>query len=148
MRKSAIYLYLAVAVILLFGVSAVVAQPTEPYPIGEITIHAKQVSAGVGWTWGSGTLMFKGKTYHLGIKGLNVAAVGLSKFTAKGDVYNLKTPSDLAGKYVAGGAGAAVYKGKAGLVMHNEKGVTINLTAEQTGVQLSLGANGLIITMK
>ena len=148
MRKHLMVVNLAMAVILLFTVSAVLAQPQEPYPIGTVTIEAKQVAAGVGWTWGDGMLMFKGKMYHFGIKGLNVAAVGFAKLNAKGDVYNLKDPSDLAGTYVTAGAGAAVIKGKAGLVMRNAKGVVINLVSTQTGVQLSLGSDGLTIVMK
>ena len=148
MRKHQIFLTLALAVILLFTVSAAGAQPQEPYPVGEVTIQAKQVAAGVGWTWGGGTLKFKGKTYNFDIKGLNVAAVGIAKISSKGDVYNLKDASDLAGTYVTAGAGAAVIKGKAGLLMRNDKGVVINLNADQTGAQLNLGTDGLKITMK
>jgi hypothetical protein len=148
MRKQQVFVSLALACILLFTVSAVGAQPTDPYPVGEVTIEATQVAAGVGWTWGGGTLRFKGKAYNFDIKGLNVVAVGISKASSKGDVYNLKDASDLAGTYLTVGAGAAVIKGKAGLVMRNEKGVVINLRSDQTGVQLGLGSDGLKITMK
>jgi hypothetical protein len=148
MRKQQVFMNLALAAILLFTVAAVGAQPQDPYPVGQVTIQAKQVAAGVGWTWGGGTLKFKGKTYNFNIKGLNVAAVGIAKLSSKGDVYNLKDASDLAGTYVTAGAGAAVIKGKAGLVMRNDKGVVINLLSDQTGVQLSLGSDGLKITMK
>ena len=148
MRKQQIFVNLALAVILLFTVSAAVAQPKDPSPVGEITIVAKQVAAGVGWTWGTGTLKFKGTTYNFDIKGLNVAAVGISKISSKGDVYNLKDASDLAGTYITAGAGLAVIKGKAGLVMRNDKGVVINLLSDQTGAQLSLGTDGLKITLK
>lgn len=148
MRKHLMVVNLAMAAILLFTVSAVLAQPQEPYAIGEVTIEAKQVAAGIGWTWGDGMLMFKGKMYHFDIKGLNVAAVGIAKISAKGDVYNLKEPADLAGTFVTAGASAALIKGKAGLVMRNDKGVVINLVSTQTGVQLSLGTDGLTIVMK
>jgi hypothetical protein len=148
MRKRLVFLNVAVAVILLFSVVMVAAQPQEPYPVGEVTINATQVAAGVGWTWGGGTLKFKEKTYSFKIKGLNVVAVGISKINAKGDVFNLTAPTDLAGTYVTAGAGAALYKGKGGLVMRNDKGVVINLKSDQTGVQLSLGTDGLTITMK
>jgi hypothetical protein len=147
-RKHQFFLNLGLAAILLFTVTAVGAQPTEPYPYGEITIEAKQVAAGIGWTWGGGTLKFKGENYKFDIKGLNVAAVGLSKISAKGEAYNLKDASDLVGTYVTASAGLAVIKGKAGLVMRNEKGVVINLIADQKGAQLSLGTDGLKITMK
>lgn len=148
MRKKMILMNLAMALVLLFSVVMVAAQPQEPYPVGEVTISSKQVAAGVGWTWGGGTLKFRGKTYPFKIQGLNVAAVGISKLNAKGDVYNLTAPTDLAGTYVTAGAGAALIKGKAGLVMRNDKGVVINLTSDQTGVQLSLGTDGLTISMK
>jgi hypothetical protein len=148
MRKHQFFLNLGLAAILLFTVSVVGAQPTDPYPYGEITIEAKQVAAGVGWTWGGGTLKFKGQTYEFDIKGLNVAAVGISKIGARGEAYNLKDASDLVGTYVTASAGLAVIKGKAGLAMRNEKGVVINLNADQTGAQLSLGTDGLKITMK
>lgn len=148
MHKKLVFFNVALAVILLFTFATVSAQPTDPYPIGEITLKATQVSAGIGWTWGKGTMMFKGKAYPFAVEGLKVAAVGFSTINAKGDVYNLKNPSDLAGKYLAAGAGAALVKGKAGLIMRNEKGVVINLIADQEGVQLNLGADGLVIAMK
>ena len=148
MRKERVFLSLALVVALVFAVAAALAQPTQPYPIGEITLHAKQISAGVGYTWGSGTLKFKGKTYPFTVKGINVVAVGVTKIDAKGDVYNLTKPSDLAGKYVAAEAGAALIKGPAGLTMRNDKDVLINLKAKQKGVELQLGPEGFSITMK
>ncbi len=145
MRRTAVSLALMVALIL--AVFPVGAQQ-EPYVIGQITLEAKQVSAGVGYTWGAGTLTFEGKQYPFSVKGLNVIAVGISKISATGDVYNLKTAEDLAGKYAVATAGVALIKGPAGLVMRNNKGVVINLKAKQTGVELSLGGEGLSITMK
>ncbi len=148
MQKRAFITILALAAVCLFTVATVMAQPQEPYPLGEVTINATQVAAGLGYTWGGGTLKFRGKTYQFDVSGLNVAAVGIAKLAAKGDVYNLTSPGDLAGNYVTASAGAAVIKGKAGLVMRNDKGVVINLVSDQTGVQLSLGTDGMKITMK
>lgn len=148
MRKKLTFVNLAMAVIFLFTVASVAAQPKDPYPIGEITMESTQVAAGIGWTWGDGTLKFKDKTYAFKVQGLNVAALGISKVSAKGDVYNLTNATDLAGTYVAASAGVAVIKGKAGLVMRNDKGVVINLLADQTGAQLNLGTDGLKISMK
>jgi hypothetical protein len=148
MPKRLIFLNVAVAVILLFSAVLVAAQPQEPYPIGEVTIHAKKVSVGVGYTWGTGTLKFKGKTYPFKVTGLSAVGVGYASISAKGDVYNLKTPSDLAGTYAVAEAGAAVYKGPTGQLMRNDKGVVINMKAEQKGVAVTLGAQGLTITME
>jgi hypothetical protein len=148
MRSKRILLGLAMAAILVLSGSYLDAQPTEPYAIGTITLTATQGAVGVGYTWGGGTLKFKGKAYDFTVKGLDVAAVGVSKINAQGDVYNLKDPTDLAGKYVAAAGGASLIKGKAGLVMKNDKGVVINMKASQPGVQLRLGLEGLNIKMK
>jgi ABC-type amino acid transport substrate-binding protein len=93
-------------------------------------------------------MKFQGKDYPFTVQGLNVAAVGFSKIHAVGDVYNLKTAADLAGKYVAVSAGLSLAKGVAGLSMRNDKGVVINLRSAQQGVQLNLGVDGFEIKMK
>jgi len=148
MRTPRTILTLVMMVSLLLAVSQVGAQPTEPYPVGEVTLEAKQIAAGIGFSWGDGTLKFKDKSYAFNLKGLNVAAVGISAASAKGDVYNLVNAADFAGVYVAIEAGASVIKGPAGLLLRNAKGVVINLRSVQTGVQLSLGVDGFTINMK
>ena len=67
-------------------------------------------------------MKFQGKEYPFTVQGLNVAAVGFAKINAVGDVYNLTTAADLAGKYVAVSAGLSLAKGVAGLSMRNDKG--------------------------
>ena len=148
MRKHRMLLSLVMAGILLFVVVAAKAEEAPIYPIGEVTIEAKQVAAGVGYSWGDGVMKFQGKEYPFTIQGLNVAAVGFSKINAVGDVYNLKTAADLAGKYVAVSAGLSLAKGVAGLSMRNDKGVVINLRSAQQGVQLNLGVDGFDLKMK
>jgi hypothetical protein len=134
--------------ILLFVVAAAKAEEAPLYPIGEVTIEAKQLAAGVGYSWGDGVMKFQGKEYPFTVQGLNVAAVGFSKINAVGDVYNLKTAADLAGKYVAVSADLSLAKGVAGLSMRNDKGVVINLRSAQQGVQLNLGVDGFNLKMK
>lgn len=148
MSTKKILCSLAVVAILLGVVYAVGAQPQDPYLIGEVTIESKQIAAGVGITWGDGTLKFKGKEYKFTVRGLDAGAVGLSKISAKGDVYNMKNVSQFPGTFVAAQAGVAIIKGPIGLLMRNGNGVVINLKAKQTGVQLSLGGQGLTISMK
>jgi hypothetical protein len=148
MHKPRILLSLVVAGVLLFVVSAVKADENVPYPVGQVTIEAKQVAAGLGYSWGEGTLKFEGKEYKFSVKGLNVAAVGISKIDAVGDVYNLKNAADIAGKYVAVSAGMSLAKGFSGLSMRNNNGVVINLKSVQQGVQLNLGVDGFTIQMK
>jgi hypothetical protein len=148
MRKHRMLVSLVMAGILLFVVAAAKAEEAPLYPIGEVTIEAKQLAAGVGYSWGDGVLKFQGKEYPFIIQGLNVAAVGFSKINAVGDVYNLKTAADLTGKYAAVSAGLSLARGVAGLSMRNDKGVVINLRSAQQGVQLNLGVDGFNIQMK
>ncbi|MDD5641464.1 MAG: hypothetical protein PHX53_07410 [Syntrophales bacterium] len=148
MRVKRTLCILAAAAMLLGLVYTVGAQPQSPYPIGEITLQSTQVAAGVGVTWGDGILKFQGKQYKFQARGLDAGAVGISKISAKGDVYNMKSAADFPGHYVAAQAGVAVIKGEIGLLMRNEKGTVINLKATQKGVQLSLGGQGMNITMK
>ena len=46
-------------------------------------------AAGIGWSWGHGTLTYKGKAYKVKVEGLSVGEVGLTNVKAKGNVYNL-----------------------------------------------------------
>jgi hypothetical protein len=150
MRKPGILLSMVMMVSLLMLVTAAPAQEKDKplYPVGQISIEATQVAAGLGYSWGGGAMKFEGKEYQFTVKGLNVAAVGLAKIRAVGDVYNMKTAADFPGNYVAASAGLALAKGVSGTTMRNDKGVVINLRAEQQGVQLNLGVDGFTITMK
>lgn len=148
MRLDRILFSLVLVVVLVGGVSMARAQSQEPYPIGDISIEYKQVSAGVGYSWGDGILKFKGKEYKFKVKGLKVISVGISSLKAKGLVYSLENISDFPGNYLSWEGGAALIKGAAGLAMRNQKGVLIALQASQTGVDLNMGANGINITME
>jgi len=101
---------------------------------------------GLGFTWGDGTLNFKGKKYKFKVSGLNLVGLGFTTVKAKGEVYNLQDLDDFPGKYFGVEAGATLFKGTVGLLMKNTKGVVINLKAEQKGAELKLGNEGLSIS--
>jgi hypothetical protein len=159
MRWSKTFILLTLAVVLLFAVASVGAQEkaqegkkeppyAKPYPLGQVTIKLIGVGAGVGVDWGSGVLTYKGKEYTFKIKGLQVGTIGITKATAKGEVYNLFSLGEFSGQYVAATAGLAIFKGKEGLAFTNEKGVHLLLKAEQKGVNLTIGAEGFAIRME
>ena len=62
-----------------------------------IEFSGGSVAAGIGFSWGSGTLTQAGKTYSLKIDGLSVGSVGITKASAYGKVYRLKKLSDING---------------------------------------------------
>ncbi len=138
---------LAVVVVLTLALSAFGAKEEPLYPVGSLSMEATTVAAGLGFNWGDGILKFKGKEVKFKVKGLDVAAVGISKVTATGDVYNLQNVSDLAGTYTQAGAGIALAGGVKGMLARNQKGVVIDLKAVQQGVQFNLGVGGFTIEM-
>jgi hypothetical protein len=145
MRLRRIFLSLAMVVVLAPAFS-LGAQKTESGPTGEVTIKTTQLAAGIGFTWGDGTLKFRGKGYKFKVKGLDMIGLGVTTTSAKGDVYNLAKLSDFPGTYFAVEGGATLIKGSSSLVLKNSRGVVLNLKAEQKGVDLKLGDEGLSIT--
>ena len=146
-RTNRILLSLAMAAVLLVAVTpGGAAQPL--YPMGSVSIDLTSVAAGIGASWGRGTLRFEGKVYPFKVSGLTVGDVGISTINAVGNVYNLKSASDLNGNYVAAGASLTLAGGVGGVTMKNQKGVLINLYTVQQGVQLTIGPQGFNIELR
>jgi hypothetical protein len=145
MRKNRIFISLALAAFLLVAVTPGLAQGPY-YSVGSVSINMTSVAAGVGYSSGSGTLRYRGKTYIFKIDGLSVGNVGISSINAVGNVYNMSNVSQFPGNYAALGAGITLAGGVAGLNMQNQSGVIINLYAVQQGVQLNIGPQGFKIS--
>src|SRR5260221_13498435 len=93
------------------------AMAADQAPDGTIELSGGSVAVGIGYSWGSGKLVFQGKQYSLKVSGLSIADVGVSDYTATGSVYNLKKPEDFAGTYTAATAGVTVAGGGSGGAM-------------------------------
>src|SRR5882724_12014646 len=74
---------------------------------GTLELKGGSVAAGVGFSWGSGTLTYKGRRYPIVAKGFDVGDVGITNVTASGKVYNLQKLKDFDGNYTGVGAAAA-----------------------------------------
>jgi hypothetical protein len=112
-------------------------------PDGTVSIKETSAAAGVGATWGSGTLTYKGKTYPFRVRGLQAGDVGVATIEATGDVYHLKSLSDFDGTYAAVGAAAAAGPGAGASIMRNDRGVVVELRSKREGAQLKAGVDGL-----
>jgi len=112
-------------------------------PSGTVRLHGKSVSAGVGWSWGKGTLHYKGKNYTFDIDGLSVGSVGASEIDTTGEVYHLNRVDDFYGTYTAGEAAATVGGGAGVAAMKNTNGVEMRLRSTTRGVEFKLGPEGL-----
>ncbi len=113
-----------------------------------IEFSGGSIAAGIGFSWGSGTLTQAGKTYPLKIEGLSVGSVGITKASAWGKVYKLKSLSDINGTYAAIGTGATVGGGGSAIALKNQKGVVIDLYTTTEGVSFSLGSAGVKVELK
>lgn len=115
---------------------------------GRLYLKFTSVAVGLGFSWGEGWLYFQGQQYPVKVEGLKLVGVGYAEVTARGEVYNLREPSDIIGTYLEAGGDAAFIKGARGSLAKNERGVVIDLSAVQKGVSLSFGGGGFKISMK
>jgi hypothetical protein len=122
------------------------AKPKKP----DATVDLKggSVAAGVGISWESGTLTYKGRTYPISVTGLDIGDVGAAKVTASGKVYDLKRLDDFDGNYAAVGAEATIGGGVSVITMENQKRVRVNLVSTTQGVKLALATGGVGMTIK
>jgi hypothetical protein len=115
---------------------------------GTIRISVLKGGWFIGASGGSGTLYFHGRAYRLSIGGLDAGLVfGASQTYLSGTVSNIYRPSDVAGVYGAGGAGAAVGVGVRAIVLTNEKGAVLQLSGRQTGLMVNADLSGLAISL-
>ena len=116
-------------------------------PPAFVELQRSSIGAGIGISWGHGSLSFEGNSYAFSLKGLSVGDVGAAKILAEGRVENMENLADFAGTYVAIEAGGAAGKGGSAVSMMNEHGVTINLASTRDGFGLTLGAQGFAIAL-
>ena len=116
---------------------------------GTIRISVLKGGWFIGASGGSGTLTFHGRRYPLSIGGLDFGLVfGASQTYLSGLVTNIYRPSDVAGVYGAGGAGAAVGRGVRAIVLTNEKGAVLQLSGSQTGLMVNADLSGLAVSLR
>jgi hypothetical protein len=133
----------------LLAVVAVGASTAARADSGTIRISVLKGGWFIGASGGSGTLTFHGRQYPLSIGGLDLGLVfGASQTYLSGLVTNIYRPSDVAGVYGAGGAGAAVGRGVRAIVLTNEKGAVLQLSGRQTGLMVNADLSGLAISFR
>jgi len=117
-------------------------------PDGTLRLSGGSVAAGVGVSWGGGTLTYKGKEYPIEVKGLSVGDVGATKIEASGSVYHLSKLEDFDGNYTAVGAGLTAAGGAGAAAMKNQNGVTVELVSTTQGVKVAAGGAGVPMRIK
>ena len=115
----------------------------EGKPDATLRLSGKSVAAGIGFSWGKGTLTYKGNDYPISVKGLSLGKVGITKATASGEVYHLKTLKDFDGNYTAAGAGMTLAGGGSAVAMKNQNGVRVRVISTNRGADITLGGGGV-----
>ena len=140
------------AAIGLLGSAVTGAQTTatgEPKVLsGTVEIHSTQVAFLISGKAGGGVLEYQGGQHKFNIGGLGVGGIGVQKIDAVGAVYNLTELSKFPGAYVQARAGATLGEGKGVMSLSNQHGVIMELRFSGEGVALSVGADGMIVSMK
>ena len=139
---------LAIGAVAIWGL-VLTANGTQAKEKPDATIHlsAGSVAAGIGYSWGSGVLRYKGKNYPFTVDGVSVGDIGVTKAEASGSVYHLKKLEDFNGNYTAASAGATLGGGGSASAMQNQNGVKINLVSTTRGLKLKLAVDGVKIQL-
>ena len=91
------------------------------------------VAAGVGFSWGSGTVIFYGQRYPLKISGFSLVSVGATEYSAAGSVTGLKAPEDINGVFTSVAAGGTLGGSGSIVGMTNQNGVVLHMASTSEG---------------
>ncbi|MEH2485306.1 hypothetical protein [Bradyrhizobium sp. AZCC 2230] len=128
---------------------ALPATPSFAQAAGQV--HVKIVKAGllVGGGVGSGTLVYRGKTYPFRITGLSFGiTAGATVGRLDGWASDIREVGDFAGTYSSVGGGFALLGGVNGVHLRNEKGVTIVLQGPKAGLELAANISQVSISLR
>jgi hypothetical protein len=135
--------------ILLLALSATtVFGAHEEKPDATIDLTAGSFAAGIGFSWGGGTLHYKGKDYPIKVSGMSLGKVGMTKATARGNIYNLKHLNDFNGNYTSTGVGMTLAGGRSAVAMKNQHGVKAAVYSTNKGLDVTVGGAGVEMKLK
>jgi len=123
------------------------AEDASP-PDATLQLTQTSVAIVIGYTWGSGTLTYQGKSYPVEIDGLSFLALGITRAKASAEIFNLKTLDDFNGTYTAGSIEGTAGAGAGATIMRNQNGVVIHLFTTTEGLNLKLAPEGVRLYIK
>jgi hypothetical protein len=115
---------------------------------GAVRIKITKVGFLMGVAGGSGTLTYKGHHYRLSIGGISAGTIGVASAELVGRAYNLRQPADITGTYTAVSASVAVAGGAKAAKLKNSKGVVLELSGKEIGLELSASLSGMSVSLK
>jgi hypothetical protein len=115
---------------------------------GSVRIRVAKAGFIVGVGGGSGTLLFRGRSYPLQVGGLSVGTIGAAATDLVGRAYNLRSATDIVGTYSAVAGSIAIGGGVKSARLQNANGVVLELQGRQAGFEASLSLSGISISMR
>jgi hypothetical protein len=139
---------IAASILSTIEAATVAAQEQKIQPDATVDFTGGSAAVGVGYTWGSGTLHYKGKDYPFSASGLTLADVGGGQNVVTAEVYKLNKVEDFPGKYSVAQTGAALVGGGGIGYLESDKGVIMKVTSSTKGARLNLGVGGVEVRLK
>lgn len=134
--------------LLALGVMTTFTEAAEQRPDATLDLTSGSLAAGIGFSWGGGTLHYKGKDYPIKVSGMSLGKVGFNNATARGNVYNLKRLRDFDGNYTSAGVGMTLAGGRSAVAMKNQNGVRCAVYSTNRGLNVTIGAGGVDMSIK
>ena len=122
---------------------AVTAAAEAQTPSGSVAFETAEASA-MDTMWVGCTVVLNGKIYGCTVTGLSAPMTGIARVS--GMVFDLKDPANFAGTYTA--AGNDISLGGGHLVLKNQQGVRMVLSAFGDLVELRAADKGVVVTLK
>ena len=119
-------------------------------PDGTVKITRRTISPGIGVEWGQGVLTYKGIDYAFSYRaGGTFRQVDTEMTTVElsGQVFNLKTLEEFAGRYHKVEADGPAIAGGSRVTMKNQKGVVVNVVSPVGGRKFDLTREGLDVEL-
>jgi hypothetical protein len=146
-RRARVFRLIAM-VLLALGL-AVPATPSFSQAAGHVRVRIVKAGLLVGGGVGSGTLVYRGKTYPFRVTGLSFGiTAGATVGRLDGWASDIREVGDFAGTYSSVGGGFALVGGVNGVHLRNEKGVTIVLQGPKAGLELAANLSTIVISLK
>jgi outer membrane protein OmpA-like peptidoglycan-associated protein len=124
------------------------AQAEEGRPDATIKLNANSFALGFGFSWGNGTLTYRGKDYPIEIQGFSLLDIGASSINAVGRVYGLNNLADFNGNYVGADAGLTIAGGGVAAALRNENGVNVVFVSTTRGLEFAFGFSSVVMKVE
>ena len=120
-------------------------------PDARLRLSMSSFHLGIGTSWGSGTLTYRGKNHPVRARGFQIGRVGITSSSATGEVFNLNRLRDFSGHYdinPRGTRGVTLGSGRTGTIMSNQAGVVVRIYSTQQGVNFNATGGGVDLQLQ